>query len=398
MQTIRTFGCEGYLESTLEGTPLCELNLPKAAHAWYDETTQGIDKSPFAWESAISHKKVRADCRLASSIMVNLSNGRSCSQHSNCFSKNCKNGICKGLAIGELCSQHADCDAGSYCKKDRTWPYVSRCNKANTNYEQCNEDFECGNSAYCWYVSKQDRIDDVKKCLPLYSQEVGTSMGWYSSSFTNITYEDYEINGRYCKSGLAFPVNETANLKNNTNGSKELILGNCTATDRVFYTGKNVTWPYSCNPYNQTAKCLLFYNASAPNDALVLEQKSFSVRCNCALNGNDGYCSKLLGTTKYKDAMAKRKTVLEASECHTLDRNNFRSQRDTCGIGPGGALDDAINAMFEVNYHAWVQDGNIRECIEQVFDDSLKNQSKLNGKVLTLSLFVIYSLIAALYM
>ena len=63
-------------------------------------------------------------------------------------------------------------------------------------------------------------------------------MGWYSASFTNISYDDYELNGRYCKSGLAFPVNETANLKNNTNGSKEFILGNCTATDKII--GLNV--------------------------------------------------------------------------------------------------------------------------------------------------------------
>jgi len=53
------------------------------------------------------------------------------------------------------------------------------------------------------------------------------------------------------------------------------------------------------------------------------------------LDGNNGYCSKLLGTEKYKDAMSKRKTVLESSECHTLDRSNFRAQRDSCGIGPG---------------------------------------------------------------
>lgn len=58
-------------------------------------------------------------------------------------------------------------------------------------------------------------------------------MGWYSASLINITYDDYEINGRYCKSGLAFPINDTVNVKTNTNGTKELIMGNCTATDRV---------------------------------------------------------------------------------------------------------------------------------------------------------------------
>lgn len=39
VSTIRTFGCEGYLESTLEGTPLCEFNLAEGKHAWYSEST-----------------------------------------------------------------------------------------------------------------------------------------------------------------------------------------------------------------------------------------------------------------------------------------------------------------------------------------------------------------------
>ena len=60
--TLRTFACEDYLESTIKN-PLCELNLPKGQHAWYDESTQALNKSTFPWESAISRKKIRADCR-----------------------------------------------------------------------------------------------------------------------------------------------------------------------------------------------------------------------------------------------------------------------------------------------------------------------------------------------
>lgn len=137
-------------------------------------------------------------------------------------------------------------------------------------------------------------------------------MGWYSQNpLTNLTYEDFEINGRYCKSGLAFPI---------TNFSS-----NCTATDRIFYEGKNKTYPYKCDPVNQSSRCNLFFNISYPNDGYVLNQSSFSVRCSCALNGNDGYCSKILGTEKYKDAVAKLKKVLESSECHTLDRYDMRA-------------------------------------------------------------------------
>lgn len=52
----------------------------------------------------------------------------------------------------------------------------------------------------------------------------------------------------------------------------------------------------------------------------------------------------------------------------------MRSQRDTCGIGPSSTLDDAIVAMFNVKYHAWVIDDGVRGCINDVFDDSLSNQ------------------------
>ncbi len=73
--------------------------------------------------------------------------------------------------------------------------------------------------------------------------------------------------------------------------------------------------------------------------------------------------------------MSKLKTVLEASECHTLDRDNFRAQRDVCGL-PGTDWELAIEAMFQVKYHAWVQDKRVRKCIEESFDDSPYNQKK----------------------
>lgn len=183
-------------------------------------------------------KKVTAQCREASSISVNLNNGRSCKSHSQCYSKYCLNGLCKGLNIGENCNKHADCDAGSYCKQEFTWPFPSKCNKANTNFEQCTDTFQCGSSAYCWFVSEEDRRKDVKKCLPLYSQQKGTNMGWKSNNpLNNLTAEDYRMNGMYCKSGLAFPLSEFA--------------GNCTATDKIFVNLQEVKFPYKCDPTNQ---------------------------------------------------------------------------------------------------------------------------------------------------
>jgi len=161
-------------------------------------------------------------------------------------------------------------------------------------------------------VSEADRRAEVKKCLPLYSQEKGTTMGWKSDNpLTNLTADDFLINGKYCKSGLAFPLDE--------------FKGNCSATDHIKYNGLKVKAPYECDPTNQAARCWLNYNFSAPNDAIPLPQKNFTVRCSCALDGNKGYCSNIIGTQEYREAVAKLKNVLEASECHTLDRDNFRA-------------------------------------------------------------------------
>ncbi len=173
------------------------------------------------------------------------------------------------------------------------------------------------------------------------------------------------MNGRYCKSGLAFPIDD--------------YNANCSATDHIEYNNKKIDQPYICDATNQSSRCSLFYNYSLSNDAIKLPQRSFNVRCSCGLDGNNGFCSNILGTKDYEDAVAKLKTVLEASQCHTLDRDNFRAQRDSCGIGGGSDLDKAISAMFEVKYFPWVQTSRVKNCIEEVFDDSLRNQQKMEA-------------------
>lgn len=50
------------------------------------------------------------------------------------------------------------------------------------------------------------------------------------------------------------------------------------------------------------------------------------------------------------------------SKCHTLDRNDMRAQRDICGAG-AELVDQAIEAMFKIKYHPWVQDSKVNDCI-----------------------------------
>lgn len=57
---------------------------------------------------------------------------------------------------------------------------------------------------------------------------------------------------------------------------------------------------------------------------------------------NVGYCGQVLGTAAYEDALYVLKPVLEKSNCHTLDRWDFRAHRDTCGVGPDEAWAAAV--------------------------------------------------------
>ena len=54
-----------------------------------------------------------------------------------------------------------------------------------------------------------------------------------------IAYEDYERNGKYCKSGFAFPL-----LPNST------LTANCTSVDQIRYNGYNFTEGenFACDP------------------------------------------------------------------------------------------------------------------------------------------------------
>ena len=144
----------------------------------------------------------------------------------------CENGICKGIEITENCHKHEDCDATRFCKRANQWPYMNECAKMRTSYEQCIETDECLPSQYCSFASDSDKVAKprpLRKCLPKYSQDVGTEFGWESisgNSWKDPTYEDLKYNGQYCMSGLAFPKTE--------------IMAVCTTVHKVMFDGKTL--------------------------------------------------------------------------------------------------------------------------------------------------------------
>ena len=142
-----------------------------------------------------------------------------------------------GLIENQNCAKHEDCAAGSYCRISINWPFRSLCSKQKGTYEACTSDFHCQNNMYCWFASSDDRINNQSKCLPLYSQPTGAVFGWRQVSGTDtskIILADYEINGKYCQSGLAYPINDTA--------------AKCATMTSMMYGGKALDEPFPCNP------------------------------------------------------------------------------------------------------------------------------------------------------
>jgi len=149
--------------------------------------------------------------------------------------------VCKGLSEDEHCNSHDECDACCFCKTAITWPYKSVCAKLKTSYEQCESDVECGTAQYCWYASVEDRENYQKKCLPTFSQEDQTEFGWESADPYNPTLDEFTINGKYCKSGLAYPASDTK--------------ARCAPATSVTFDGQTLSSPYPCDPTDNTKKC-----------------------------------------------------------------------------------------------------------------------------------------------
>ena len=108
--------------------------------------------------------------------------------------------------------------------------------------------------------------------------------------------------------------------------------------------------------------------------------------CKCALDGDNGYCGSILGTSEYQDALLAIKLMLQGSNCHTLDRFDYRAQRELCGIGKGALWSDAVEQKFNISYWPYVNaEGGVKDCVEKTFFDSLSNLSK-DGAIETIAL------------
>ena len=110
---------------------------------------------------------------------------------------------------------------------------------------------------FCWYPNTMYKKSGRKACLEIYSQDDGATFGWSmvdaGADSKKPTLLDFTVNGKYCKSGLAYPI-----------GDDE---GRCAAFKHMEFDSVKLTNSSNpCDPSDQSKKCQLFYEVH-PDDS-----------------------------------------------------------------------------------------------------------------------------------
>ena len=351
---------------------VCPFNLEE--YMWVDMKLQGQSDNERTMKykntSQLEKRKKKGLCVEAASLRKEFNPGRTCETSGQCKSRLCLNGFCLGKPVGAACHKHEDCVEGAYCTDLNYFPFQSVCADYRNNLEQCEEDFQCKITHYCWYHTAADKSKGIKRCMESYSQDDGTTLGWSGKS----TLDDYTANGKYCKSGLAFRSGENE--------------GKCVSADEIRFDGEKTEYPYQCVPNDPNKKCQIVYNKDTSEEGFL------EVDCSCALNEDAeekladvpfkqredlGYCASVIGTETFNKAKRAKKLVYERSKCHTLDREDWRAQRDECGIeSHNDEWRFALDQQFNVTHWPYVQRHETYHCVQKFFADSYINLS-LNG-------------------
>ena len=200
----------------------------------------------------------------------------------------------------------------------------------------------------------------------MYSQSELDEVAWEGADHDYPTIEEYRKNGLYCKSGLAFPVEGLPDH------------GKCAIIDHVEFNGETIEFPYQCDPKDNAIKCQMWFNITEPEGSVKAEQSYYETECRCALDGDSGFCGQILGTEYYKEEVSKISSLLQQSNCHTNDRENFASLRDQCSIAKEEEWDAAVDARYKLNYWPYYNAAeDKKQCMEEMFKDSPTNMNKL---------------------
>ena len=125
---------------------------------------------------------------------------------------------------------------------------------------------------------------------------------------------------------------------------------------------------------------------------------TFEYNCQCAMDGDSGFCGTVQGTDIYKENITLVKNVLEKNECHTKDRYDQRAWKDSCGNTSTSEWEGAVESKFKLNHWPYINVERKRECIEQTFSDSLTNLKKNQGILSGIQLFTTFAVLFMTYL
>ncbi|KAL4441759.1 hypothetical protein ABPG74_008756 [Tetrahymena malaccensis] len=184
--------------------------------------------------------------------------GESCTQSTDCQSKNCQSGYCVGNSAGQACAQHRDCDVGNYCLISTQGSNSGVCKEQVPFGQACISDYDCQNNCVCSKGS----------CTYYYSLDVGIAAD----------------NFRACASGY-------------------ISKGACAQG----LSSKSSSRPLPCS---SDSDCLLV--DSNGNDA-------GNTQCQCGFNpGSFSYCKLSEGDQEYQNVLQTFLFVLNTNfHCHT---------------------------------------------------------------------------------
>lgn len=150
-------------------------------------------------------------------------------------------------------------------------------------------------------------------------------------------------NGKNCKGGIAFPLDENT--------------ARCSVTDHIKFDGEAIKAPFQCDPTDNSKMCQIHFNITdyVPEEqGGTQETNHVDTMCRCAMDGDNGFCGQVLGTLVYQEYVQALLPVYRASACHTLDRDSLLAQKDDCGIGKIKEWTEAVSLEYKVNQWPYV--------------------------------------------
>lgn len=139
------------------------------------------------------------------------------------------------------------------------------------------------------------------------------------------TFEDFEMNGKYCNTGLAFLFYSAEDKEKDEPRKYQSVCG---IAEKIMQGDRVLQSPYECDPTDNEIPCTIYPKNILEKDKGEVVTTSFTVPCKCALDGKTGYCSSIIGTEEYKMGSSSQYLQREKSRCHTLDRDNYISWLD----------------------------------------------------------------------